>query len=202
MKQDIENKVKDCTACLALGKKPKNQLQKTNYGKIEKLSNPDQEIQIDFTGKLHNKHTHRETQILIAVDKFSKWPIVKLCKSSEIKEIINFLTSSFNIYRLPEKIISDKVGAFNSKENREFCKTRNIEIQYCKPLMHTGNGAVERAIHTLKHLIKAILEDGIVLSESVNRTLRVMRFTMHTGLKVTSFELHHCKKPMPELTNR
>ena len=45
------------------------------------------------------------------------------------------------------------------------------------------------------------MEDGLCLTESVNRALRVMRFTIHTGLKITPFELHHGRKPRTELTN-
>ena len=67
--------------------------------------------------------------------------------------------------------------------------------------MHTGNGVVERAIQTIKNFIIANMEDGISLTESVNRALRVMRFTIHTGLTITPFELHHGRKPRTELTN-
>ena len=49
--------------------------------------------------------------------------------------------------------------------------------------MHTGNGTVERAIQTMKNLVLANMEDGNNLTESVNRALKVMRFTKHTGLK-------------------
>ena len=45
------------------------------------------------------------------------------------------------------------------------------------------------------------MEDGNILTESVNRALRVMRFTVHTRLKKTPFELHHGRKPRTELTN-
>ena len=45
------------------------------------------------------------------------------------------------------------------------------------------------------------MEDGLCLTESVNRALRVMRFTMHTGFKITPFELHHERKPRTKLTN-
>ena len=76
-----------------------------------------------------------------------------------------------------------------------------MEIEYCTPRMHTGNGAVHKVIQTLKNLQIANLEDGIGLTESVNRALRVMRFTIHTGLKVTPFELHQGRKPRTELTN-
>ena len=78
-KQDIETKVKDCTACLASGKNLNYQLQKKHHGKLEKLSEPGQDLQIDFTGKLHNKKLNGETQILIAIDRFSKCPTVKIC---------------------------------------------------------------------------------------------------------------------------
>ena len=67
--------------------------------------------------------------------------------------------------------------------------------------MHTGNGTVERAIQTMKNVILANMEDGNNLTESVNRALRVMRFTIHTGLKKTPFELHHGRIPRTELTN-
>ena len=133
MKQDIENKVNDCTACLASDKNLNYQLPKKHYGKLEKLTEPGQEIQIDFTGKLHNKSINGDAQILIAIDRFSKWPTVKICKSAETKEVINFLSSNFNLYGIPEKIESDKGGAFVSNEYQEFCKNRNIEIEYCTP---------------------------------------------------------------------
>ena len=47
--------------------------------------------------------------------------------------------------------------------------------------MHTATGLVERTIQTLKNLLLANLEDGISLTESLNRALHVMRFTVHTG---------------------
>ena len=67
--------------------------------------------------------------------------------------------------------------------------------------MHTGIGVVERSIQTLKNLIITNLEDGKNVTESLNRALRVMRFTIHTVLKSTPFELHHGRKPRTELTN-
>ena len=145
-KSDLEMKVKDGTACLASGKNLKYQLPCKHYGKLEKLTGPGQEIQIDFTEKLHNQKIHGDVQILIAVDRYSKLPTVKICKTAETKEMIQFLTCNFNLYGIPEKIKSDKEGAFISKEYREFCRNRNIEIEYCIPRIHTGNGVVERAI--------------------------------------------------------
>ena len=102
--------------------------------------------------------------------------------------MINFLTSNFNLYGIPEKIKSDRGGAFISKEYKQFCKNRNIEIEYCSPRMHTGNGMVERSIQNLKNLIITSLEYGKNLTEFINRALRVMRFTIHTGLNYITVE--------------
>ena len=199
--KDIEEKVKNCVACLSSGKNLKYQLPKNESGKLKTLTEPGQEIQIDFTGKLHNKKLNGENQLLIAIDRFSKWPTVKICKTSETKEVINFLKQNFNLYGITEKIKSDKGGAFISKDYIEFCESKNIEIEYSTPRIHTGTGAVERAIQTMKNLIVANLEDNLCLTECVNRALKVMRFTIHTGLKLTPFELHHGRKPRTELTN-
>ena len=164
-KNDIETKVKDCTACLASGKSLKYQLPKKHFGKLEKITEPGQELQIDFAGKIHNKNIHGDVQILIAVDRFSRWSTVRICKTSETKEVIQFPSSNFNLHGIPEKIKSDKGGIFISKEYREFCKNRNIEIEFCTPRIHTGNGTVERAIQTLKNLVIANMKDGENLTE-------------------------------------
>ena len=70
--RDIENKAKDYIACLASGKNLKYRIPNNHYGKLKKLTELGQEIQIDFSGKLHNKRINGDNQILTAVDRFSK----------------------------------------------------------------------------------------------------------------------------------
>ena len=47
----------------------KRRLKNTTEEKLRNLPEPDQEIQVDVTGKLHNQNKHREAQIIIAVHK-------------------------------------------------------------------------------------------------------------------------------------
>ena len=117
------------------------------------------------------------------------------------KEVTNFLSSSFDLYGIPDKIKFEKGGTFISKKYRDICKSRNIEIEFCTPRKHTGNGTVERAIQTLKYLVIGNMEDRKNLAESVNRALRVIRFPVHTGSKRTPFALHHRRKPRTGQTN-
>ena len=119
-------------------------------------------------------------------------------QNAETKEVIIVLPSYFKLYGIPEKIKSHKGGAFISKEIRKFCKNRNIEIDYCTLRIHTGDGVVERSIQTLKNLVMTNIEHGQSHTESVHRALR---FTVHTGLKKTPFELHHGRNTRTELTN-
>ena len=72
----VEEKVKICIACLSSGKILKYQIPKNESGKLKTLTEPGQETQIDFTGKLHNKKSNGDNLLLIAVDRFSKWSTV------------------------------------------------------------------------------------------------------------------------------
>ena len=67
-----------------------------------------------------------EPQILIALDRFSKWPTVKICKTSETKEVIGFLSNQFNLYGIPEKIKYDKGGGHLIRPNTKKCANPEI----------------------------------------------------------------------------
>ena len=68
--------------------------------------------------------------------------------------------------------------------------------------MHTGIGTVKRAVQTIKNMFMANMDHGNSLTKSVNRALKVKRFTIHMGLKRTAFELHHDMKPRKKLSNK
>ena len=81
MRQDIERKSKTCSACLNASKNLKFQIPQTEKSKIESPKTPGEEIQIDFTGNLHNKKLSTNPPVLIAVDKNSRSPVAKTCKN-------------------------------------------------------------------------------------------------------------------------
>ena len=175
MRIDIKKKAKTCSACLSAGKNLKFQLPLTEKKtKIETPKKPGEEIQIDFTGHLHNKKEQSSPYILIAVDKNSWWPVANICKNSRHETVITFLNEYINVYGVPKRIKSDRGGAFISKEYKEFCKSHNINCEYGTANLHTGTGMVERTIQSMKNLILANLEDEINLRESVKRALYVL----------------------------
>ena len=64
--------IQNLRACMTMGKISKNQLSKPKFGKQKTLTEPEQELQIEFSEKINNKKRIGEHQILIAVERFSK----------------------------------------------------------------------------------------------------------------------------------
>ena len=176
-----ENECSTCTSCMSSGTNIRHQLPSTKKIKLPVLTEPAQEIQMDFSGKLPTNHLTGEPYNIIGIDRYINWTVVRMCKSTETKKVINFLESFVNLYGVPEKTKSDRGSAFISKEYEEFYKTNYIELEYSPPRLPTGTGVVENAIQTLTNLIFANLEDKIGFTESIKRALRVMRFMIHTG---------------------
>ena len=93
------------------------------------------------------------------------------------KRSIN-LKKTFALYGVPEK--KDKGGAFIPKEYKDFCKSKNIEIECSAPRLHTGAEADEDALQTMKNLIITNREDNQCLAECVNRALNLSYNTYGT----------------------
>ena len=70
-------------------------------------------------------------------------------------------------------------------------------MECCRPQMHTENGTVAGAIQTLESSMLANLEDEIELTEILNCTSRVMRFTMNTGLTRIPIDYTTVENPEP-----
>ena len=62
MQKEIEEKAKNCVACMASSKNLKNQISKREFGKLETITEPGQETQIDCSGKLNKEKLDGETK--------------------------------------------------------------------------------------------------------------------------------------------
>ena len=102
---------------------------------------------------------------------------------------------------IPRVIRTDKGTAFTGNEIRSTCKKLNVKRIYGTPYIHTATGLIERGIKTLKNLMKTNMEDKCTVSEALSRSLNVMRTTIHSSIKETSFERHYGRKPRTEITS-
>ena len=73
----IHEKAESCPSCRAAGKNIITQIPSTEKNNLEILIEPNQEIQLDFAGPIKSK-THGNIYILVAIDRFSKWPTAQI----------------------------------------------------------------------------------------------------------------------------
>ena len=88
LRKDIEHNCSIFKACMSSSMNIKYQLRMTEEINQQVLTEPGQEIQIDFSGKLHNKRVTGEPYISIGSDRSSKWPVVLMCMRR--KKSLNF----------------------------------------------------------------------------------------------------------------
>ena len=87
------------------------------------------------------------------------------------------------------------------KSIRSFAKIKTLKKEYSPLRRYTGTGVVEQGIQIAKNVLIAKLEDKIGSIGIINRTLRVVRYKVHIGLKVSPSERHSGGIPRIELTN-
>ena len=68
--RDIREKAENCPSCRVAGKNLKTQLPLTEINSLELLTEPGQEIQLDFAGPIKSK-SRGDIYILVAIDRFS-----------------------------------------------------------------------------------------------------------------------------------
>ena len=98
----------------------------------------------------HRKSKRKKIYLLVAIDRFSKFPLVKVTKSTSGKCTVKFLRSYIDTHGIPESIRSDQFSGFKGKRLKKFCLELNIEQKFCPVGDHRGCGLVERTIQTIK----------------------------------------------------
>ena len=164
------------------------------------MTEPNQELQLDFAGPINSK-SKGTLYILVAIDRFSRWPTAKICSRTDTKTVLKFLEGYCADNGTPKSIRTDNATCFISEEFKLFCKREGIQRIRSTPHLHTGTGLVERTIRTIKDLIRANTQDGLSFSDSLMLAIKTIRMTPNSKLKLTPFELHKGRKPRTAITN-
>ena len=116
-----------CQECTLAGKNLKNMCSKNDIGKIPEPKEPNESIQLDFWGPI-NYLKESKKYVLVAVDRFSRWPSAMVCNSNRSDKIIKFLRAYIIAHGVPRQIRVDQGTNFMSKEVKTFCNEQGIEI--------------------------------------------------------------------------
>ena len=89
----------------------KTQLPSTERNKLGILFELNQETQLDFAGPIKSM-TRGNVYILVAVDRFSKWPTAQICKNTDTRTVLKFLPKHFSDNGTPRSICTDNGSCF------------------------------------------------------------------------------------------
>ena len=171
MHEDIVNLAEECRICTRYGKNVKYMIPKNESKHLPLLTQPGQELQLDYAGPLEDKKG-RKIYLLTAIDRYSKFPSVKVTKSTGGKSSVKFLRTYIDTHGIPESIRTDQFSGFKGNTMKMFCAENNIEQKFCPVGDHRGCGLVERTIQTKK------LRLGVMLLGENATSIKLARSTI------------------------
>ena len=192
----------NCQKCTSAGKNLKNMCSKGDVGKIPEPKEPNESVQLDFWRPI-NYLKESKKNVLVAVDRFSRWPSAMMCNSNRSDKIVKILKAYIIAHGVARQIRVDKGTHFMSKEVRGFCHKEGIEMLTTPVNDHRATGCVERTIGSIKNsvLTYAREEKSEPLDRMVERALGALRFAKNATLKITPFEAHHGREANTVLRN-
>ena len=163
------------------------------------LTGPNQELQSDFAGPILDDKGVK-IFLLVAIDRFSKFPSVLITKTTGAIKVTKFLESYIRIHDLPHSIRTDHGSGFKNDIVQQFCYNKGIKHILSPVGDHRGSGLVERTIQTIKRKLGTEQLDPNFgnFKEVLHRIIEDIRKNNHSTLKKSPFEMHFGRKPNTE----
>ena len=143
MTREIRELVKSCNDCMQHRKYPREPLMST-----ELPERPWWRLAVD----LFEKDGHR---YMVVVDYFSRFITVhELKETTNSEAVVRILQNLFCLLGIPNSIVSDNGPQFVSDTFREFTRVWDIKHVTSSPKYPQSNGEAERAVQTVKGLMR------------------------------------------------
>ena len=196
MNRQIIETCEKCRECTLFGKNLKLAATYNTADSLPLLSGPNQELQLDFAGPIIDEKGSK-IFLLVAIDRFSKFPEVLISKTTGAKKVTKFLDSYIRVHGLPRSIRTDHGSGFKNHLVQEFFSNRGIKHILSPVGDHRGSGLVERSIQTIRRKLGVAQLDPNFknIKDTVHQILEDIRKTNHSVLKKSPFELHFGRKP-------
>ena len=202
--RDLINKSKTCRPCTEFGKNLKSILRKSDWTPLPPSSEPNEEIQLDFVGPIFDGQG-REVYFLACIDRFSKFPTLKLVSNANGSNIEKFLNKYITQHGVHRNIKIDQARCPKGNKKQQLCKRNNIELIYAPNNDHRPIGLVERLIQTVKRRLGCIKLDPNQKPFNIKNALQNISFELRTcrkkNSKLSPFEAHYGRKANTALSN-
>ena len=159
MRQDVENFVASCDTCNKV--KPPHEYKVAPLKAFPTVSEFNQRVHLDCLTNLTPSIETGHTAILIMVDAYSGYTLVKSIKSPNAAEVervfMNYWIAKFTT---PQQIITDGGREFQNKVVQEICEKFKIEHITTSPYHSRSNGLAERKVRQVVEFLRLYLEDS------------------------------------------
>ena len=166
---------------------------------LRELSGVNEELQMDLAGPMFDSMC-RKLFIVVAIDRFLKYPSAMITRKSGSEKILKFLNNYIHQQSIPKNLRTDQYSGFKIAKLAEFCKYKGINQVFCPAGDHRGCGLVERCIQFIKRKLGTMQLDPIFedIQSAVKSILEDIRITRHSILKKSPFEVHFGPKTKTE----
>jgi hypothetical protein len=117
---------------------------------------------------------------LVVQDAYSKWPEIKLMRSTKAGPTIKALRSIFSRTGIPYVVVSDNGPQFIAEETRNFMRSNNIRFIPTPTYHPKSNGLAERLVQTFKLAMTKMHEQNKDLEQNLDNFLITYRNTPHS----------------------
>lgn len=129
---------------------------------IEKVPVPFDTVHLDHLGPFPRSRRNRNTHIIVMVDAFTKFILLRAAKSTKTQFVTQFLETIIAIFGSPRRLITDQGSAFTGKQFKSFCDDKDIQHVLNAVATPRANGQVERFNRTiLNSLLTSTLEEDM-----------------------------------------
>jgi len=109
-------------------------------------------IHMDHLGPFP-KSTQRNEHILVIVDVFTKFTILRAVKSTATKHVLNDLQDVTSYLGMPDRIVTDCGTALTSKDFEKYCKSNNVKQILIAVRTPRANGHAECRNRTILSML-------------------------------------------------
>jgi transposase InsO family protein len=185
MHYDVERYINCCEICKA--SKIRRTNQEPPMGNQKVSSEPWQIISMDFVGKFP-RSSHRNTQLLVIYDWYSKYAITKPMTAALAGKLCDFLEYEvFLLFGVPQFIISDNGSQFVSHQFNQLMQKYGV-THWPNARYHSQHNPAERVNGVLEDAIRCYLGED---QRHWDRHLKQITYALNTSISsVTQLTPH------------
>ncbi|RWS18376.1 uncharacterized protein B4U80_06893, partial [Leptotrombidium deliense] len=154
---------------------------------------PFEAVSVDHFGPLDVVNGYK--YVVVMVEHTTRYIICKPQKSTKSGEFLRFLEEVVSKFGSPLVLISDRGTCFTSLETFEYFEKKGIRHYTSPPYFPESNGLAERAVKTLKNVLRRIMDGNTNWKSKLNDAVFAINSSISSSTGYSPFDLMYGFKP-------